>query len=81
VVRFLKSVFNAEGDARTGGPAEIRICDSIVMVSDGAGLRDATSSFLYVYVENADQTYQLALAAGALTIMPASTGSPSPMLR
>jgi uncharacterized glyoxalase superfamily protein PhnB len=68
VVRFLKSVFNAEGDARTGRPAEIRIADSIIMVSDAGGVRDATSSFLYVYVENADETYKLALAAGALRI-------------
>ena len=68
VVRFMKSVFNAEGDVRTGRPAEMRIADSIIMVSDGAGVRDATPSFLYVYVENADETYQLALAAGALGI-------------
>jgi uncharacterized glyoxalase superfamily protein PhnB len=68
VVRFLKSVFNAEGDARTGRPAEMRIADSIIMISDGAGVRDATPSFLYVYVASTDETYQLALTAGALSI-------------
>ena len=42
----------------------MKIGDSIVMVS-GAGPRDPTSAFLYVYVDDADATYRRALAAGA----------------
>lgn len=65
---FLKIVFDAEGELRSGAPTEIRIGDSIVLISDGAGVREAVSAFLHVYVENADVTYQRAIAAGALSI-------------
>jgi uncharacterized glyoxalase superfamily protein PhnB len=74
VVDFLKSVFRADGEMRGGAPAEMRIGDSLIMVSDGGGVRDARPAFLYVYVENTDETYQRALEAGALTIeKPADT--------
>jgi PhnB protein len=65
LVNFLRQVFDAEGEFHPGRPAEIRIGDSIVMVSDGGGLRDAMPAFLYVYVENTDSTYGRAIAAGA----------------
>ena len=68
LVRFLKLVFRAEGDMHRGAPARMRIGDSFIMVSDGDRAREARPSFLYVYVENADETYQRALEAGALTI-------------
>ncbi len=45
-----------------------RIGDSVVMISDGGGEREAMPAFLYVYVENADETYQRAIAAGAESI-------------
>jgi len=31
------------------------------MVSEGGGVREAQRTFLYVYVENTDETYQRAL--------------------
>jgi uncharacterized glyoxalase superfamily protein PhnB len=65
LVKFLKAVFNATGESRVGRPAEIRIGDSIVMVSDGGGRRETGPAFLYVYVEDADETYRLAVEAGA----------------
>ena len=34
----------------------------------GEGPRDVMPAFLYVYVENADSTYQRALAAGAQSL-------------
>jgi PhnB protein len=43
----------------------IRIGDSMVMISNGNGLREAVSAFLYVYVENVDETYQRAVEAEA----------------
>jgi PhnB protein len=43
--------------------AEIRIGDSVVIVSGGDGLRDPMPAFLYVYVDDTDSTYRRALAA------------------
>ncbi|WP_205905316.1 VOC family protein [Collimonas pratensis] len=68
MIKFLRSVFKAHGELRVGAPTEIRIGDSIVMVSDGGGLREMWPAFLYVYVENADETYKLAMNAGAVSI-------------
>lgn len=68
LVGFLRTVFGAQGDARAGAPAEMRIGDSMVMVSDGGGVRAPSSAFLYVYVEDADETCRRAIAAGALEV-------------
>ena len=65
---FLRTVFGAEGELRSGAPTEIRIGDSITLISDGGGVREAMPAFLYVYVENADETYRRAIAAGAESI-------------
>ena len=54
LVGFLNAVFNATGEHRGGMPAEIKIGDSIVMISDGGGRRETIPAFLYVYVEDAD---------------------------
>lgn len=70
VVAFLRSTFGAEGDIPTGRPAEMRIHDAIIMVSDGGGVRQSSSAFLYVYVEDTDATYQRAIEAGAREIEP-----------
>ena len=67
LVRFLRDVFGASGEFTSDVPSEIQIGDSIVMVS-GTGPREATSSFLYVYVEDADAVYQRAMKAGAKSI-------------
>ena len=66
-VAFIKRVFRATGDYRRDMPTILTIGDSIVMVSD-AGARDPSAAFLYVYVENADETYERALAAGARSL-------------
>lgn len=66
-VAFLRTVFGTEGEVEAGRPAEIRIGDSLVMVS-GAGEREVFPAFLYVYVDDADTTYRRALAAGAVTV-------------
>ena len=68
VVGFLKLVFGARGEMRIGAPAEMRMGDSLILVSDGGAAREARKTFLYVYVENTDKTYERALEAGALTI-------------
>jgi PhnB protein len=64
LVRFLRDAFGASGEFATEAPSQMRIGDSIVMVS-GVGPRDATASFFYVYVEDVDATYRRALNAGA----------------
>jgi PhnB protein len=68
LVRFLKTVFGAGGELQSGAPTEMTIGDSVVMISDGGGAREAMPAFLYVYVENADETYERAIAAGAESI-------------
>lgn len=68
LVAFIKYVFHAHGELHPGRPAEIRIGDSVVMISDGDGLRDPVRAFLYVYVEDTDATYRRALAANAISI-------------
>jgi PhnB protein len=70
VVTFLRSTFGAEGDIPRDRPAEMRIFDAIIMVSDGGGIRQSSSAFLYVYVEDTDATYQRAIEAGAREVVP-----------
>ena len=47
LVRFLKAAFDARGELRIDSPTQLRIGDSIVMVS-GSGPRAPTESFLYL---------------------------------
>src|ERR1700760_3293506 len=68
-VDFLRVVVAATGDLLTGRPAEIRIGDSLVMVTP-ATERDLFPAFLYVYVDDADRVYERAIGAGATTIEP-----------
>jgi uncharacterized glyoxalase superfamily protein PhnB len=73
-VDFLRSVFDATGNIEPGLPAEIRIGDSLIMVSSAAE-RDLFPTFLYIYVDDADQAYERAIAAGA-TSMEAPRATP-----
>ena len=68
LIQFLKAVFHARGEFRSGLPAEMRIGDSVVMVSGGDGLRDPMPAFLYVYVDDTDSTYQRAVAVDAASL-------------
>jgi|ERR1700681_3161194 PhnB protein len=52
LVRFVKEVFHGQGEFQLNRPAEIRIGDSLLMISNGDGLRERVSAFLYVYVED-----------------------------
>jgi PhnB protein len=66
-VEFLKQVFRATGDHQSDRPSVIRIGDSIVMISD-VGIRGVTNSFLYVYVDDVEATYERALKAGSQSL-------------
>jgi PhnB protein len=68
LVRFVKEVFRGRGEFQLNRPAEIRIGDSLIMISNGDGLREPVSAFLYVYVEDVDETYKRAVEAGAQTL-------------
>lgn len=68
LIKFIKHVFQGRGEYRPGRPAEIRIGDSVVMISDGDGLREPVAAFLYVYVEDADSTFHRAIAAKAVSV-------------
>lgn len=68
LVRFVKHVFRGQGKFEANRPSEIQIGDSMIMISDGGNLRDSVSAFLYVYVENVDDTYQRAIEAGAQSL-------------
>jgi PhnB protein len=67
LVEFIREVFGAIGKYRQDVPTDVRIGDSVIMVSD-AGMRGLMSAFLYVYVNDTDATYRRALEAGARTL-------------
>jgi PhnB protein len=67
LVSFLKVVFRATGEVQAEAPSLVTIGDSLLMVS-AAGSREVFPAFLYVYVDDADATYQRALAAGAVSL-------------
>jgi uncharacterized glyoxalase superfamily protein PhnB len=68
-VDFLRAVFDATGEVHPGRPAEIAIGASVIMVSSDDE-RALFPAFLYIYVDDADQTYERALAAGAVSVEP-----------
>jgi PhnB protein len=68
-VDFLRRVFGANGEPESGRPVEMRIGDSLIMISP-ATERDAFPGFLYIYVENADLAFEAALEAGATALEP-----------
>jgi uncharacterized glyoxalase superfamily protein PhnB len=67
LVAFLRVVFEATGELQRDAPSQIRIGDSLLLVS-GAGPREVFPAFLYVYVEDADATCERALDAGAISL-------------
>ena len=66
-VQFLRDVFDAVGEIVPGRPAEMRIGDSLVMVT-AASERNLFLAFLYIYVDEPDRVYQRALEAGATAL-------------
>jgi hypothetical protein len=60
LVEFVKKVFGATGDYHPQAPAELKLGDSIIMISD-AGVRAPTSACLYVYVADTDATWRAQL--------------------
>jgi PhnB protein len=76
IIKFMKDAFGAqfafEPMKRPDGKimhAELKIGDSIVMISDASERAKATSAMLHVYVPNVDAVYQMALKAGGTSVM------------
>ena len=65
VVAFMREVFDAEGEIVGDAPADMRLRDSLVMVSTGGGARPPMAAALYVYVPDVDEAFRRAVAIGA----------------
>jgi PhnB protein len=74
LLRFLQDTFSAEVVERSpdGGEVELRIGDSALALALGDEFPEgaATRASVYVYVQDADATYALALRNGATPISP-----------
>lgn len=74
VIKFVKATFHAEILRRTDRPdgrimhAEMRIDDSVVMLSDSTDDYPAFPVWLHVYVPDVDAAYARALAAGGVSV-------------
>ena len=75
LLEFLKHAFGGTVTEQiqqpdgTIGHAEVRIGDSVVMIADARGEWKPMCSAMYLYVDDADATYQRALQAGATSMM------------
>jgi PhnB protein len=75
LIEFLAQAFEAKETRRTLHPegcilnAEVRIGDSVIMVSEARGECQPMPSFVYLYVENTDAIYDRALQAGGISMM------------
>lgn len=76
LIEFAAEVFGAEevirhtDDESRIRHAELRIDDTILMMGGSTKEWSAQPAGLFIYVTNADATYQKALAAGATSVMP-----------
>ena len=71
---FTKKVFGAKEkfkemrDEKTIRHAEIDINGSVIMFADSTEMYPPRTSGFFIYVDNADKTYKIALAEGAASI-------------
>jgi PhnB protein len=74
LIDFLKQAFGAEEIERIASPegdimhAEVKIGDPFMMMGDAMGGFNPMPAMIYLYVNDADATYQRALRAGATSI-------------
>lgn len=74
-IEFLKKAFNAEELSKTTGNdgmimhAEIKIGDSMIMLSEASEKYPPQAVNFYLYVNDTDSAYKQALAAGAVSTM------------
>lgn len=71
---FVKEAFGAAERMRMPGPngtighAEVTIGDSMIMLADGGEERPARPGTIQLYVEDCDESYRRAMAAGATSV-------------
>ena len=74
LIDFLKQAFEAEEIYRQNMPdgtvmhAQVRIGDSMLMMSDATSQHKPMPSMIYLYVEDVDAVYNRALKAGATSL-------------
>lgn len=72
-IKFLKKAFNAKAISVSKSPdgkimhAEIRIGNSMLMLSESSDKFPVNTGLFYMYVENVDATYKQAVGAGAVS--------------
>jgi uncharacterized glyoxalase superfamily protein PhnB len=83
LIEFLRAAFGAVPLRRHDGPdgrvmhAEVRVDDTVVMISDATADYPAFPVWLHVYVPDVDAAYARALAAGGTSVQePAQRGDP-----
>jgi len=75
VIEFLKNAFGAEEVYRhmrgegVIGHAQVKIGDSMLMISDATSEHGAAPCMIYFYVKDCDAWYERAMKAGATSIM------------
>ncbi len=76
LMQFMQNVLGADEkmkhlseDGMTVMHGEVTIGDSVVMVAEAKGPYGPDTAAMFVYVQDADDTYKQALAAGATSIM------------
>jgi uncharacterized glyoxalase superfamily protein PhnB len=75
LIEFLKQAFEAQERERitqpngTIGHAEVKIGDSVVMMSEASDQWKPMPTGIYLYVNDSDAVYKRALQAGATSIM------------
>ncbi|KAF3884194.1 MULTISPECIES: VOC family protein [Nostocales] len=75
LIEFLKQAFEAREIRRIQNPegciiyAEVKIGDSLIMLSEATGEFQPMPSSIYLYVENTDATYESAIEAGGTSLM------------
>ena len=73
LIDFMKQGFGAEEIFRMDSPqgighAEVRLGDSIVMLSDGNDQNPPRTAMLHIYLADVDAAYERALKAGAKSV-------------
>jgi PhnB protein len=74
LIDFLKQAFDAQESVRMASPdgriahAEVRIGDSVVMLSDAGEEAQVRMCMIHLYVDDADASFQRALQAGATSV-------------
>lgn len=77
-IDFTQEAFNATATAKVMREeriimhGEVMVNDSTIMFADATGEFNVQTSGLFVYVNNADETYQKAIEAGAVMVTPLS---------